>query len=88
MAAPDLADDDLCLAGFALEDLVIALEAITSTIRAIRKKPHWTKDELVMLKTFRAILHPYLDKARRDSLTPAEHKVLQEHLNRAAALTG
>ena len=81
---PDITDSDMVLSTFALEDIQFALVRITTTIRAIRRNPHWQASDLFELKNYRAQLQRFLPKARQDSLSAEEHRQIQILLLEAA----
>lgn len=79
--------DDLTVCTFAAQDLEHALSCITKAIQEVRKKPHWKSSELSELKAHRAILHPFLQKARSDGLTPYDHAACNKALTAAARVS-
>lgn len=76
----------MLLCDFALEDLQSILQRITFTLQQRRKVPGWKAEDLKALKVMRASLHPFVEKARADCMTPNEHIHLQQLLNEALSL--
>lgn len=86
MSAPDIGDEPLLLADFALQDTRRILDHITAEMNRIRTQPNWKSSDLADLKVARNVLQKYLPKATINALTAQEHVELQGHLNHYSAL--
>lgn len=84
MTVPQIDDQPLTLACFALEDIRETLRHVTLGIRHIRSQIGWKSSDLAGLKEARRELTRFLPKATTNQLTEQEHAQLQALLLRYA----